>query len=84
MAEAILTGEQIKKLAPEEVLTLCALLLTKMPRFAEHFFVGHGPSYTGNGDCEDEHPSDLKCQRHRSQFDASKRLSVAMHGLAIV
>ena len=59
MTEAILAGEQVKKLALQQGFAVFTAPFTVFPGLAEHFFVGDGPRHTGNGNRQQKQPGNL-------------------------
>jgi len=70
VAEAILTGEEVKEFAPEDAAAPDTLALAIQARLAEYFFVSNRPGHAGSWNREYEEPRDLNFELHRPWLDA--------------
>ena len=64
MAEAILAGKKVEKLAANKCSTLLAFPHAILSRLSENLFMGYRPRNAGDGDRQGEQPDKLCKQIH--------------------
>lgn len=60
VAETVLAGEKVEKLAPQKTLRASALTLTIFSRFSKDFLVSDSPRDAGNGYSQYQEPDELR------------------------
>lgn len=64
VAETVLAGEQIKKIAPGETAGLARLALTIFAWLTKDFFVSEGPGSASHRNGQHQEPDELDSERH--------------------
>ena len=60
MAETVLAGKEIEKLAAKKTMRYSRVPLTKLARLAKNFLMRNRPGDTGDRDRQDEQPDKLE------------------------
>lgn len=68
VAETIFAGEKVEEFSLHQSSAVLRFSDTKFPRFFENFFVGYGPCYACDGNCQNEKPDNLCRKFHEFIF----------------